>query len=571
MMKKRILTIAVSALCAMGISGCDDERRTVIPPVVTGDLLLLTADNELASINLDKPGELELVSKEKIKGLNDGDSLVGIDYRPKDGQLYAIGYLGNIYTINTANTTAEFVKKLKANSADTTVPFTGITGDKTQIAVNFDPLTDRLRLVGSNGQNLRINVDNGATVTDGTINGADATVTSIAHTNSFPETKSTRLFGIDVKQDRLFLQSPANDGTLGTSAALDVDATGSSGFAINGINNQGFAVLTVNGTQQLYSIDLSSIGTETKAAKLKGKLPTLANVHSIALKDNIYTTSYGVGLTNNNSLSNSNKLVVLNLTNPEDVRLVNISGLLANDESIVGIDYRQSIIASGASGLLYGLSNKGNLYTINPNTGVATKKVALIAATDDTTQPFSALSGSHFAVDFDPVADNKLPITSSLRVISNTGQNLSINVNTGATTTDAELNGIPSAQVSAAAHTNSFGTATATQLFNLERSTNKLTLQALPSNGTLTAVGPLGITLGNATGFDISGGDNGLALAVVNAGEANTSTLYKINLTTGKAAYAISKKDVSDAVASKIGSDKTPIPALIDIALIQAQ
>jgi hypothetical protein len=209
-----------------------------------------------------------------------------------------------------------------------------------------------------------------------------------------------------------------------------------------------------------------------------------------------------------------------------------------------------------------------NLYLLDARSGTLYMKKPLTAASTDITLPFTGLSGSSFAVDFDPQEKQ-------LRVISNTGQNLRINVDDTAkapTTTDDALNGIPDVQVSAAAHTNNFtGTTTnTTKLFNLDRNNNQLTLQTLPSTGTLTAVGALGIPLGNATGFDIVGGDNGLALAVVNVGETNTSSLYKINLATGKAEYAIHKDglpDTPDPEKSKIGTATTP--ALIDIALIQ--
>lgn len=558
MMKKSILSAALTA-CIVAIAGCDDARRELPPPpTITGNLLLLTDNNELASIDVDKSDEL--VSKESIKGLKTGDSLVGLDYRPSDGKLYAIGYLGNIYTIDTTTTTAEFKKALKADPADTTAAFTAITGDKSQIAVNFDPLTDRLRLVGSNGQNLRIDVETGDTTTDGTIS-ADATVTAIAHTNSFVGTGSTRLFDIDVKQDRLFLQSSPNDGTLGASAALGVIATGSSGLVINGVTNEAFAVLTVNGVQQLYNINLNSIGTQNNAAsltdpnKLKGKLPALGNIHAIALEQNRGIISTAVGLSKNN------ELVIFNTDTPTDTDpSVTIKGLSAG-ENIVGIDYR-------SSGLLYALSSMNNLYLLDARSGTLYMKKPLTAASTDITLPFTGLSGSSFAVDFDPQEKQ-------LRVISNTGQNLRINVDDTAkapTTTDDALNGIPDVQVSAAAHTNNFtGTTTnTTKLFNLDRNNNQLTLQTLPSTGTLTAVGALGIPLGNATGFDIVGGDNGLALAVVNVGETNTSSLYKINLATGKAEYAIHKDglpDTPDPEKSKIGTATTP--ALIDIALIQ--
>lgn len=546
----------MATLCSMGIAGCDDDDDTIITPpppqpTVTGNLLLLTENGELASINVQQPDTL--VSRQMISGLRSGDSLIGIDYRAADAKLYALGHMGNIYVINPATASAEFKVALSADPTDTTSPFSGITGDKNLMALDFNPAADRLRVVGNDGQNLRINVDTGATFTDAPINGADATVTSVAYSNSFAGAASTRMFDIDVKQDRLFLQNPPNDGVLSSSAALGVNASGSSGFDINGLNNQGIAVLTVGGNQQLYNINLSSIGSDGNAATLLGKVPTLGNIRGITLKPAANAATTAVGLTTNNQLA------LFKPASPGTVVLLPISGL-AGEEAIVGIDYRLRTEDSSKSGILYALSNAGNLYTINTSTGAASNRIALVAAPDDTTLPFAGLSGASFAVDFNPFADR-------LRVISDLGQNLRINVDNGQTTTDGTINGIPAAQVSAGAYTNSFaGTVNATQLFNLERSSNQLVLQAPPNDGTLSAVGSLGITLGSASGFDIAGGDNGLALAVVNTGDNNTSTLYKVNLTTGAAVPAINVSAVPNLEASKIGTAATP--ALLDIALL---
>lgn len=555
-MKKSILNIAMATLCSMGLAGCDDNDDSVSnptppPSVSTGNLLLLTDSGELASINTGQPGTL--VSRQAISGLRSGDSLIGIDYRASDAKLYGVGHMGNVYTIDPATATATFKVALSADPTDTTSPFSGITGDNKLMGLDFNPAADRLRVVGNDGQNLRINVDTGATFTDGSINGADATVTSVAYTNSFAGAASTRMFDIDVKQDRLYLQTPPNDGVLASSAALGVNATGSSGFDINGLNNKGIAVLTVGGIQQLYDINLSSIGSEVNAATVLGNLPVIGSIRGIALKPAANAATTAVGLTNNNQLA------LFKPTSPGNVTLLPISGL-GGEEAIVGIDYRLRTEDSSKSGILYALSNAGNLYTLNPSTGAVSNKIALVAASDDASLPFSGLSGASFAVDFNPVADR-------LRVISDLGQNLRINVDNGQTTTDGAINGIPAAMVNAGAYTNSFaGTVTATQLFNLERSTNQLVLQAPPNDGKLTAVGALGITLGNASGFDIAGGDNGLALAVVNTGDSTNSTLYKLNLTSGAAVPAINVSAVPSLEASRIGTAATP--ALLDIALL---
>lgn len=559
-MKQKTLVVAVATLCGLVLAGCNDSNSDDWMPIeskptVTGNVLVLTDNNHLASFNMDKPDTL--ISSEKITGLKNNDSLIGIDYRPADGKLYAVGSLGTIYIIDPSTNRAELKSTLIADSADTTAPYTAISGNPALMSVDFNPAADRLRVIGNDGQNLRINVDTGATTTDGAINGADATITSAAYSNSFAGTATTRLFDLDVKADRLYLQSPPNDGTLAVSAPLGINAEGSSGFDIDSNNNQGYAILNVGSKQQFYKIDINKLAATDSAnvAMLVGNLPsslTSAAIRGLALKP---ASDAGVTI---QGLSNSNQLISFKLTKPADVSTVAITGLTSG-ETIVGIDYRLRTDVADKSGVLYGLSSLGNLYTINASTGAASNRRALTAAADDSTLPFTGLNGNSFAVDFNPAADR-------LRVISQTGQNLRINVDTGATITDGNLNGLLNPQVAAAAYTNSYqGAVSSTALFDLDNTSNRLLQQIPPNDGNLVSIGALGITLGTNSGFDIAGGDNGLALATVADVSSNTSSLYRINLTTGAATPAIAVGGTANLQASKIGTNTTP--ALIDLAI----
>lgn len=551
--KKSALAITLAAFCGFGLAGCndndDDVMATPMPdtqmpsmpaptPMPTGDLIALTESGKIVSVNRSAPSTL--VSSQMVSGLRANDSLVGIDYRPADGMLYGVGALGNIYTIDPSTGVATFKVALTADANDTTdgnASFTGITGNPSLMSVDFNPAADRLRVMGNDGQNLRINVDTGATITDGALNGASgAVVTSVAYTNSFAGTGTTRMFDIDITQDRLYQQN-ANAGTLLTSAPLGVDATGSSGFDIDGVNNMGYAALKVGGTLQLHSIDLTKLGTETTAANSLGNLPTsLGDLRGIALKPAMNAGAMVQGL------SAANQLVSFNALTPTMTTTKSITGLLAN-ETIVGIDYRLRT-EGDKSGVLYGLSNLGNLYMINADTGVATGRLALTA---DATASFTGLMGTEFAVDFNPFADR-------LRVLSNTGQSLRINVDSGVTIVDGSINGVAGAVISAAAYTNSFQRPTqgSTVLYDLDQTNNQLLLQDPPNAGTVSVIGTFGaaLTLGASNGMDIAGGDNGLVLAT------NGMGLYRVNLTTGAATE----------LAAKIGSTTTP--ALIDLAIL---
>jgi hypothetical protein len=157
----------------------------------------------------------------------------------------------------------------------------------------------------------------------------------------------------------------------------------------------------------------------------------------------------------------------------------------------------------------------------------ATLASTLAADAADTTNPFAGLTGNAFGVDFNPVADR-------LRVVSDAGQSLRINVDTGFVTTDTNLNpGTP--QVVAVAYRSSFPMTTATQLVDVDLATNNLQLQNPPNDGVLTPIGVLDptLTFTNVAGFDVGGGDDGLSLGALQPNGSAQSTLYKVNLKTG--------------------------------------
>lgn len=543
------VSAALLLTCTLGLSACNNDSTTVEvslgDPVATGDTIALTDLGVLISFNRTAPQTV--ISVKGVLGLRPNDVLIGIDYRPADGKLYGVGKLGNIYVLDPSTGGATFKVALSALSTDTTLPYSGITGDAQQMALDFNPVADRLRVIGNDGQNLRINVDTGEVTTDTPISApTTASVTGAAYSNSLAGTGTTALYDIDVAQNRLYIQSPPNDGTLLSAnvASLGVNADGTSGFDIDPLTNKGYAVLQVDGVSMFYGIDLSSIGTTNNAATKIGALPTNAkNIRGIALKP-ITATVYG--------LTANNQLTSFSATAPNSISaLMPITGLLAT-ETVIGMDVRVNTSVTGKAGLLYGLTNLGNLYTINPSTGVASRLLTLQ----------TPLQGTAFGVDFNPVADR-------LRVVSHTGQNLRIDVDTGTVTTDSNINLTGSTpSISAIAYANSFlgaTTTTGTTLYDLDSSSNNLYSQTPPNDGTLALKGSTNITVGTQTGFDIAGGENGLALATT-AQATGPSTLYVIDLKTGAATPAAKLNGTASAAASMIGSSATP--ALIDIAIM---
>jgi hypothetical protein len=196
-------------------------------------------------------------------------------------------------------------------------------------------------------------------------------------------------------------------------------------------------------------------------------------------------------------LTADGELVCVDAKQPDRERSFGmIEGL--DGEALVGIDVRGPFVdAMGvsngvpAAGTIYGLGAAGGVYSVDTSDGnaVATKR----------TQLNQALSGTSFGVDFNPTVDR-------LRIVSDTGQNLRANVDTGETIVDGALNtlGTPTSGIVAAGYTNNdTDPATGTTLYVLDAATDQLTLQSPPNAGGLSPVGALGVDASSNAGFDI--------------------------------------------------------------------
>ena len=225
-------------------------------------------------------------------------------------------------------------------------------------------------------------------------------------------------------------------------------------------------------------------------------------------------------------LTADHKLVMFDLHKPGNRQLkpaaVAVVKGLVGDVRLVGIDRRVQ------DGLLYGVGNAGGIYTLQPADAQATKVSQLSVA----------LSGTAFGVDFNPAADR-------LRIVSNTGQNLRHNVNTGGTTiADTTLTYPPATAavtgVTGAAYTNNdLDANTATTLYDIDTTLDQVVLQAPANSGQLSPVGKLGVDVTGDAGFDIySTVRNGTATdavgyAVLSVG--SRAGVYQISLVTGRA------------------------------------
>jgi len=207
----------------------------------------------------------------KVTGLT--GALAGIDVRPADGMLYGVVADGTVVTIDPASGKATMKSKLDAMLAPGTMA-----------TVDFNPVADRLRIIGSDGANLRANVDDGKVTRDGQLKFADGDmhkgktpkVVAGAYTNSMKGAKETTLYDIEAN-GVLVRQAPPNDGVLNSVGMLGMEA-GSVAFDIVAAEaaNEGWLM----SGKTLYKVDLAT-GKATEAATITGVDGTVRDIAAL--------------------------------------------------------------------------------------------------------------------------------------------------------------------------------------------------------------------------------------------------------------------------------------------------
>lgn len=489
----------------------------IVPAVAAPRVFAITTANNLVSFRPAAPGTL--LATVAITGVQAGEDILGLDFRPATGTLLGIGDTSRVYSINTTTGVATEVG---------VGPFTpALTG--TDFGVDFNPVPDRLRVVSDADENLRLNPTTGAVSNTDTDlaydggdpnNGVDPEIVAAAYTNNFPGTGSTTLYGIDAGLDILVTQgspdgSPIspNAGTLFTVGDLGFDTSGPTGLDVSVLGGA-LASLTApaGADSQLYTINLT-----TGDATLIGTIGGGATVRDIAIEPPAQPILYAV--------TSANNLVSFVAGDPGTLlSTVAVTGLQAA-ETILAIDFRP------ATRGLVALGSSDRLYKVNLTTGAATQ----IGSGTFTT----ALTGVEHGFDFNPSVDR-------VRLVSDSDQNLRLspvtgdvaNVDTPVAYDAGDPNSGAGPRIVAAAYDANFSGTTSTTLYAIDADLDILVTQGSPGGtpvspnaGTLFTVGDLGIATTDILSFDISvlGG----AFIAVTALAATDSQLYSVNLTTG--------------------------------------
>jgi Domain of unknown function (DUF4394) len=276
-----LATLAAASLAVAPGAGAASSSPTRSQPSACGDsgrapfidVVGLTSDGRLVCFRADKPGRARDIGT--VAGLQTDTFLVGIDARPANGAYYGLGDQGGVYTLDTSNAQATLVSRI-------TVPLRGAS-----FGVDFNPAADRLRVVSDVGQNLRINVDTGATLTDIDLSytpGTPATgIVAAAYVNNDVAVETnTVLFDVDSNLDQVAVQSPPNNGSLVATGMLGVDTAPVASADVysrirNGTtaDNTGFAVLSDGTSTSFHALDVLT-GRATEIGDFSRRTPVVS-------------------------------------------------------------------------------------------------------------------------------------------------------------------------------------------------------------------------------------------------------------------------------------------------------
>jgi hypothetical protein len=219
------------------------------------------------------------------------------------------------------------------------------------------------------------------------------------------------------------------------------------------------------------------------------------------------------------AVTESNRVVTFSHMTPGTLETSKpITGLAAG-EQVAAISYRST------DGKLYGLGTLGHLYLLDAASGQAQAKSSLHAASGDA---YSTLAGKAFGMSFSP-------LDGMLSVVSDAGQSLSVDADSGAVTTQKSLS--DKFNVFAAAYTTKPNGPFKTTLYVIS-STHKGEIDSILSatNPMPVMVGALGSDVATVGGLDIRGNEaGGVAWAAMAGASDKDSKLYRVKLGAGEA------------------------------------
>ncbi|MGE0501241.1 MAG: DUF4394 domain-containing protein [Rhizobiaceae bacterium] len=218
---------------------------------LVGDKTLVWLDTDTGAIS-------------KTADVSGVDRLLGIDVRPGDNKLYGVAGDGTLVTID-----------LGSGSATAGAKLSSMLPEGVSAMVDFNPMADRLRVMGSDGTNLRAHPDTGEVTVDGSLNfeagdpGAEGkpNVVATAYINSFGKPEKTAMYDIDAAGNFL-QQTKPNDGTLKTIGKLGIDGADMFAFDVQ-TTSDGANTAWLVAAGATYKVNIET-GAAEKVADISG-------------------------------------------------------------------------------------------------------------------------------------------------------------------------------------------------------------------------------------------------------------------------------------------------------------
>lgn len=240
-------------------------------------LLALSDTNTL--VRFDSTTLLSIGAPVPITGVGVGEQVRAIDVRPSTGALYAV---------TTGLSGTQPVARLYLISIDTTVataqrvnPTANFLVNSEQIGIDFNPVSDRLRVVtGGSDLSIAVNPETGTVQYDPSPNFAvgytpppvqlTPDITAVAYGNNVSGATTTTLYGYEYNENDLVTIAFATGAVtkVGDSTVIaEPGQAGLTGLDIEGTSTTAFAALQLTGsTNRLLSINLANgAGTDLGA------------------------------------------------------------------------------------------------------------------------------------------------------------------------------------------------------------------------------------------------------------------------------------------------------------------
>ncbi|TAG26487.1 MAG: DUF4394 domain-containing protein [Burkholderiales bacterium] len=286
---------ALAAVSLAILAGCASTPSEPMGQARAEKAVAVTASHQLIKFNAGQPQKI--LATVAIKGLEPGETILGIDYRVSKDTLYALGSSGRLYTLN--EDTAQLTQVGSGSFA--------VKLDGTMFGFDFNPTVDRIRVISNTGQNLRLHPDTGAVVDsnpnvegvqiDGPLTyapndanvGKKPSIVGAAYSYNKADPKITTNYALDAATGALVTQgsregtTPAvspNTGQLFTVGKLGVNFDDAA-FDIQALSDVAFAALNgkeLKGTR-LYTLDL-----KTGAAQFIGTIGTSEGIRAMAME-----------------------------------------------------------------------------------------------------------------------------------------------------------------------------------------------------------------------------------------------------------------------------------------------